>query len=204
MQFAAGAFGAERDGSEIRRAGAGSLCHDGSRAPDRLDDEGRDLSIGEAGEICIRGENVTRGYWNNPQATVEAFAGGWFHTGDQGCLDAEGYLTLTGRIKDIINRGGEKIAPSRVDEVLLSHPGVSEAVTFGVPDPKYGEEVNAAIVLKPGVTVSAEALSAHCLTELSAFAVPKRFFFVERLPRTGSGKVQRCKVAEYCLAPSSG
>ena len=169
-----------------------------------LDPDLNELPPGREGEICIQGENVTRGYWNNPQATEEAFAGGWFHTGDQGCLDAEGYLTLTGRIKDIINRGGEKIAPSRVDEVLLSHPGVAEAVTFGAPDPKYGEEVNAAIVLKPGVTVTAEALRAHCLTELSAFAVPKRFFFVESLPRTGSGKVQRRKVAEYCLAPSSG
>lgn len=169
-----------------------------------LDPELNRLPPGREGEICIQGENVTRGYWNNPQATAEAFAGGWFHTGDQGYLDAEGYLTLTGRLKEIINRGGEKISPSRVDEVLLSHPGVAEAVTFGVPDPKYGEEVNAAIVLKPAFAVTAEELSAHCLSELSAFAVPKRYFFVEGLPKTGSGKIQRRKVAEFCLAQSSG
>ena len=165
-----------------------------------LDPELRTLDPLREGEICLRGDNITPGYWNHPEATKEAFAGGWFHTGDQGYLDAEGYLFITGRIKEIINRGGEKISPSRVDDVLLGHPGVAEAVAFGAPDPKYGEEVMAAIVLKPGVTVTAEDLTAYCLKELSAFAAPKRLWFADSLPRTGSGKIQRGRVAEHFLA----
>lgn len=105
------------------------------------------LGPGEEGEVCIRGPNVTPGYRNNPAANEEAFAGGWFHTGDQGKLDEEGYLTLTGRIKELINRGGEKISPIEVDGGLLSHPGVAEAVSFAAPDEKYGESVAAAVVL---------------------------------------------------------
>ena len=104
----------------------------------------RHLPPRKVGEVCIRGPNVTGGYLNNPQASREAFAGGWFHTGDQGYLDERGYLFLTGRLKELINRGGEKISPLEIDACLLSHPTVVEAVAFGVPDDKYGEVVHAA------------------------------------------------------------
>lgn len=153
----------------------------------------------EVGEIWVRGANVTRGYRNNPEANQTSFAGDWFDTGDQGYLDEDGYLFITGRTKEIINRGGEKISPGRIDEVLLAHPAVALAVAFGAPDAKYGEEVNAAIILKPGAQVTAEDLTAFCLQHLSSFAVPKRFFFADSLPMTGTGKIQRKRVAEHFL-----
>lgn len=133
-------------------------------------------SPGEIGEICIRGENVMRGYLNNPEATREAFAGGWFHTGDQGFLDADGYVTLTGRLKELINRGGEKISPIEVDGALLSHPLVAEAVSFGAPDEKYGEVVAAAVVLvagqQKGGSGDVEAsIREHAAKSLAAFKV---------------------------------
>merc|ERR1712060_798323 len=115
-----------------------------------LAEDGSFLPVGKVGEVCIKGQNVTPGYHNNPKANEEAFAHGWFHTGDQGKLDAEGYLTLTGRLKELINRGGEKISPLEVDSALLACESVSEAVAFGVPDEKYGEEVYAAVVMKSG------------------------------------------------------
>lgn len=165
-----------------------------------LDDRLQSLEPLREGEVCVRGENLTPGYRNNPDANEAAFAGGWFHTGDLGYLDAEGYLFITGRIKDIINRGGEKIAPSRIDAVLLDHPAVSAAVAFGVPDAKYGEEVHCALVLKPGAQATPEEMTAFCLSKLSPFEIPKRFHFVDELPVTGSGKVQRKQVAEHFLA----
>lgn len=106
-----------------------------------LSDDGKVLGTGEKGEVCIKGPNVTAGYRNNPKANEDAFAYGWFHTGDQGYLDEEGYLFLTGRIKELINRGGEKISPLEVDAAMLSAPGVAEAVSFSAPDSHYGEEV---------------------------------------------------------------
>ena len=108
----------------------------------------------EVGEIVIRGPNVTAGYENNPKANAEAFAHGWFHTGDQGTMDAEGYLRITGRLKEIINRGGEKISPREVDEVLMDHPAVAQVVTFAMPHDKLGEEVAAAVVLREGQQAS--------------------------------------------------
>jgi oxalate---CoA ligase len=153
------------------------------------------------GEVCIRGANVTAGYQNNPKANEEAFAGGWFHTGDQGKLDENGYLSLTGRIKELVNRGGEKISPLEVDAALLSHPAVTEAVSFAVPDEKYGEEVNAAVILKAesGEKVSAADLTAFAKERLSDFKVPKRFFIADDLPRTATGKIQRRIVAKHFL-----
>lgn len=165
-----------------------------------LDDRLQPLEPLQEGEVCVRGENVTPGYRNHPEANEAAFAGGWFHTGDLGYLDAEGYLFITGRIKDIINRGGEKIAPSRIDAVLLDHPAVSAAVAFGVPDAKYGEEVHCALVLKPGAQTTPDEMTAFCLSKLSPFEIPKRFHFVDDLPVTGSGKVQRKQVAEHFLS----
>ena len=112
-----------------------------------MDASGRHLPPGERGEVVIQGPNVIRGYENNPEANASSFVDGWFRTGDQGFLDADGYLTLVGRIKELINRGGEKISPREIDEVLLAHPAVAEAVCFGVPHATWGEEVAAAVVL---------------------------------------------------------
>lgn len=158
-----------------------------------LNEAGDELSAGLRGEVAIQGANVTRGYESNPQANAEAFTNRWFRTGDEGFLDGDGYLTLVGRIKELINRGGEKISPREIDEVLLTHPAVSEAVCFGVPDRVYGEEVAAAVVLK-GEADAAELIS-HCKASLSAFKCPKAIHILDSIPRTATGKIQRRNVA---------
>ena len=163
-----------------------------------LDEQGNLLQPGAAGEVGIRGANVIDAYENNPQANALAFADGWFRTGDQGVLGADGYLRLLGRIKELINRGGEKIAPREIDEVLESHPAVKEAVAFGVAHETWGEEVAAAVVLSDSVTE--KALIAHCRTQLAEFKVPRRIYIVESIPRTATGKVQRRHVAEQLAA----
>jgi acyl-CoA synthetase (AMP-forming)/AMP-acid ligase II len=154
-----------------------------------MDEAGRLLPPGVSGEVVIRGPNVTRGYHNNPEANAAAFTNGWFRTGDRGILDADGYLTLVGRIKELINRGGEKISPLEIDAVLLSHPAVAEAATFGSPDAKYGEEVHAAVVLRGEAT--AQELQAHCAARLADFKVPKVLHLVKELPKGPTGKVMR-------------
>jgi acyl-CoA synthetase (AMP-forming)/AMP-acid ligase II len=159
-----------------------------------FDEAGAPLATGAAGEVVIRGPNVMAGYEDNPQANASAFVDGWFRTGDLGTLDGAGYLTLIGRIKELINRGGEKIAPREIDEVLESHPAVKEAVAFGVPHPTWGEEVAAAVVLKAPATE--KELIAYCRDRLADFKVPKRLHIVESIPRTPTGKVQRRFVAE--------
>ena len=152
------------------------------------------------GEVCIRGNNVTSGYIGvSDEVNKEAFAGGWFHTGDQGKLDEDGYLTLTGRIKELINRGGEKISPLEVDAAMLSHPAVAEAVSFAMPDEKYGELVAAAIVLKDGETLDEAGLKEFLADKLSSFKVPVKVFFDEKLPKTATGKIQRRIVAAHFL-----
>jgi len=133
------------------------------------------------------------GYEANPAANTEAFTGGWFRTGDEGVLDGGGYLTLRGRIKELINRGGEKIAPREIDEVLLRHPAVAEAVTFGVPHPTWGEEVAAAVVLRGEVTK--RELLDFCRQYLADYKVPRELHFVTEIPRTATGKIQRRSVA---------
>ncbi|OLE78832.1 MAG: AMP-dependent synthetase [Actinobacteria bacterium 13_1_20CM_2_65_11] len=157
-------------------------------------EDGAALSHGTAGEVVIRGPNVMHGYENNPEANAGAFFNGWFRTGDLGTLDDSGYLRLISRIKELINRGGEKIAPREIDEVLEGHPAVKEAVAFGVPHPTWGEEVAAAVVLKAPATE--RELLAHCRARLADFKVPKRLHIVESIPRTATGKVQRRFVAE--------
>eukprot|EP00871_Galdieria_phlegrea_P003806 jgi/Galph1/4426/GphlegSOOS_G3083.1 len=165
-----------------------------------LSDNCEVLGPNQVGEVCIRGDNVTKGYLNNPKANEEAFAGNWFHTGDQGYLDEEGYLRLTGRIKELINRGGEKISPLEVDAALLSHPNVSEAVSFGVADEKYGEEVHAAVILKDKSLGTSEGdLIEDCKKRITSFKVPKKIYIVDDFPRTGSGKIQRRIVAQHML-----
>jgi acyl-CoA synthetase (AMP-forming)/AMP-acid ligase II len=158
-----------------------------------LNDAGDVLSTGEIGEVSIKGDNVFGGYEGNPNANAEAFTNGWFRTGDQGCLDEQGYLTLTGRIKELINRGGEKISPREIDEALLSHPAVAEAVCFGIPDRTYGEAVAAAVVLQGSAT--AAELIAHCRLSLSDFKCPKVIHIVDSIPRGATGKIQRRNVA---------
>jgi acyl-CoA synthetase (AMP-forming)/AMP-acid ligase II len=142
----------------------------------------------------IQGPNVVSGYENNAEANASSFVNGWFRTGDQGFLDQDRYLTLTGRIKELINRGGEKIGPREIDEVLLSHPAVAEAVCFGVPHPAWGEEVAAAVVLKEPVS-EAEIL-AFCKERLADFKRPKKIYLTDTIPRTATGKIQRGAVAK--------
>jgi oxalate---CoA ligase len=153
------------------------------------------LPAGVAGEVAVRGPNVMDGYEANPAATNEAFCDDWFRTGDQGTLDQTGYLTLQGRIKELIIRGGEKIAPREIDEVLERHPAVAEAVTFGVPHRTWGEEVAAAVVLKGDGVVGKRELADFCRQHLADFKVPRQFFYVDHIPRTSTGKIQRRHVA---------
>jgi len=141
----------------------------------------------------IQGPSVIQAYENNPEADAKSFVKGWFRTGDEGVLDAEGYLQLTGRLKEMINRGGEKIAPREIDEVLLTHPLVSEAVCFGIPHPTWGEEVAAAVVLRDAATEA--ELIAYCRDRLADFKCPKKIYIVASIPRTATGKVQRLNVA---------
>lgn len=158
------------------------------------DDQGHHLKPGERGEVCIKGPNVITGYENNPEANATSFFDGWFRTGDQGVLDENGYLTLVGRLKELINRGGEKISPREIDEVLLTHPAVGEAVCFGVPHKMWGEEVEAAVTLK-GQASEADLL-AFCKEKLSDFKRPKQIHITETIPRTATGKIQRRIVAQ--------
>ncbi len=158
-----------------------------------MDDNGGLLAVGSQGEVVIRGPNVTNGYHNNPTANSESFTSGWFRTGDQGLLDDSAVLMLTGRIKELINRAGEKISPLEVDAVLLQHPTVAEAVCFGVPDVKYGEAVQAAVVLAG--SASEDDILKYCGERLADFKVPDKVYLVESLPRTATGKIQRRNVA---------
>ena len=159
-----------------------------------MDAAGRHLPQGERGEVVIQGPNVITGYENNPEANASSFVDGWFRTGDQGFLDAEGYLTLVGRIKELINRGGEKISPREIDEVLLTHPAVAEAVCFGVAHPTWGEEVAAAVVVRE--PVSEADLLAYCRERLADYKRPKQIHITDTIPRTATGKIQRRVVAE--------
>jgi oxalate---CoA ligase len=161
-----------------------------------MDTAGNLLSDGATGEVVIKGGNVTSGYENNPAANESSFTDGWFRTGDQGYQDADGYLFLTGRIKEIINRGGEKVSPREVDEVLLQHPAVAQAVAFAVPHERLGEEVAAAVVLNDGVHVGEKELRDHAAKHLTDFKLPKQILILEDIPKGATGKVQRIGLAE--------
>ena len=160
-----------------------------------MDETGNLLEQGSTGEVVIQGENVTAGYDNNPVANRENFVNGWFRTGDQGVMDEDGHLTITGRLKEIINRGGEKISPREVDEILLDHPAVTQAVTFAFPHDKLGEEVAAAVVLSDGKTVSESELRTFAADYLAGFKVPKKILFLDDIPKGATGKVQRIGLA---------
>lgn len=154
------------------------------------------LPAGATGEIVIRGENVTAGYQNNDKANAEAFVNGWFRTGDQGVMDAEGYLSITGRLKEIINRGGEKVSPREVDEVLMDHPAVRQVVTFAMPHDKLGEDVAAAVVLREGAQASEKDLREFVGSRLAAFKVPRKIVFLDEIPKGATGKLQRIGLAQ--------
>ena len=160
-----------------------------------MDEAGQLLPRGATGEIVIRGPNVTAGYESNPKANAEAFVNGWFRTGDQGVLDAEGYVSLTGRLKEIINRGGEKISPREVDEILMDHPAVAQVVCFGMPHPKLGEEVAAVVVLREGQTATERELQAFVGSRAAEFKVPKKILFMAEIPKGATGKLQRIGLA---------
>ena len=160
-----------------------------------LDEEWKELPRGQEGEVSIRGPNVTPGYEANPEANAKSFRDGWFRTGDQGVLDEEGYLRLTGRIKEQINRGGEKFSPLEVDDVLSSHPAVAQALTFAMPHDKLGEEVAAAVVLREGATATERELRHFCASRLADFKVPRKVVLLTEIPKGATGKLQRIGLA---------
>jgi acyl-CoA synthetase (AMP-forming)/AMP-acid ligase II len=167
-----------------------------------MDESGQLLPRGDTGEVVIRGPNVTPGYEANEEANTKAFSGGWFRTGDQGILDEDGYLRLTGRLKELINRGGEKVSPLEVDEVLMDHPAVAQVVTFAVPHDKLGEEVAAAVVLREGKTATDRELRDFCAGRLADFKVPRKIVLLAEIPKGATGKLQRIGLAaKLGLAP---
>ena len=161
-----------------------------------MDVAGNLLESGEIGEIVIQGENVTAGYENNPEANAKAFTNGWFRTGDQGVIDADGYVTITGRLKEIINRGGEKISPREVDEVLLNHPAVVQSLAFAVPHPHLGEDIVAAVVLNGGKRPTELEVRQFAAESLADFKVPAQIIFMDEIPKGPTGKLQRIGLAE--------
>ncbi|OCT51679.1 putative peroxisomal-coenzyme A synthetase [Cladophialophora carrionii] len=166
-----------------------------------LNDEGNEVPPGKEGEICIRGENVTKGYLNNEKANKEAFTkAGFFRTGDQGKKDEDGYVYITGRIKELINRGGEKISPIELDHLLAGYPEVSEAVTFAIPSELYGQEVGVAVVPKADRNVTEQGVTEFVASRTAIFKKPQRVWILKEIPKTATGKIQRRKVAESLLA----
>jgi acyl-CoA synthetase (AMP-forming)/AMP-acid ligase II len=160
-----------------------------------MDDAGKMLPQGTIGEVVIQGPNVTSGYDNNPDANLKAFANGWFRTGDQGRFDEEGYLFLTGRLKEIINRGGEKISPIEIDTIMMDHPSVEQCVTFAIPHPKLGEEVGAVVVLRGGTECTERELRDFVAARAADFKVPRKVVFVTEIPKGATGKLQRIGLA---------
>lgn len=169
-----------------------------------MDEGGVLLAAGQAGEVVIRGTNVARGYEGNTTANASAFTDGWFRTGDQGYVDEEGYLYLTGRLKELINRGGEKISPREVEEVLMDHPAVAQVVTFAVPDARLGEEVAAAAVLREGAAASDRELREFAAGRLADFKVPRWVVIVDEIPKGPTGKLQRIGLHEKLGLPVGG
>src|SRR2546427_2607167 len=160
-----------------------------------VDDDDREIPDGTLGEIVLRGENILKGYYKNPEATASAFRNGWFHTGDVGYRDTEGFFYIVDRKSDMIIRGGENIYPREIDEVLYQHPAVAAAATIGVPDPLYGEEVAAFIVLKDGMQASEEELLKHCTEQLADYKCPKSIRIVKDIPKGPTGKLLKRELA---------
>ena len=154
------------------------------------------LKIGDSGEVLAQSNVVLEGYWQQPEATADALEGGWFHTGDGGAIDDEGYLTITDRKKDVIITGGENVSSIEVEDRLYQHPAVAEVAVIGVPDEKWGETIKAIVVAKPGQTVDAAELIAFCKQGLAGYKAPTSVDIVESIPRTATGKVQKFKLRE--------
>ena len=161
-----------------------------------MDESGRLLPAGEIGEVVIRGTNVTNGYENNSTANKSGFTNNWFRTGDEGRIDAEGYLFLTGRLKEMINRGGEKIAPKEVDEVLMQHPAITQAIAFAVPHPTLGEDIAAAVILKENTIATENEIRDFVSVQLANFKVPNQVVIVDEIPKGPTGKLQRIGLAD--------
>ena len=161
-----------------------------------MNENGDIMKQGEEGEVCIKGENVTLGYENNEEANKTSFTNGWFRTGDQGYFDKDGYLKISGRLKEIINKGGEKISPLEVDNVLMDHPFVEQAVCFGYEDKMLGEEIATAIIVKEGMNCTEEDVKIYANEKLAKFKVPKKIFFVNEIPKGATGKLQRNTLAK--------
>jgi sulfoacetate-CoA ligase len=187
------AFSNPLDRAARRYGSAGKPLGVDARVVDRT---GTALPAGERGEIELRGDNVMLGYYKAPEATAAAIQAGWLATGDLGYRDDDGYYFITGRLKELIIKGGENIAPREIDEALLAHPAVLEAAAVGVPDDTYGQEILACIVVKPGASCSEDELRAHCLRTLGRYKTPRYLRFVPALPKGPSGKVQRLKLVE--------
>jgi acyl-CoA synthetase (AMP-forming)/AMP-acid ligase II/acyl carrier protein len=165
-----------------------------------INEHGNRLSVGEVGEIVIHGANVTSGYLNSPASDNESLDCGWFRTGDQGYLDVDGYLFITGRLNEIINRGGEKIAPREVEDVILSHPAVAQAIAFAMPHETLGRDVAVAVVLRENATVTEKDLQRFVAAQLSEFKIPRRVLFVDEIPKSATGKQRRVGLAEKFAA----
>ena len=163
-----------------------------------VDPAGETVAPGEAGEVAIRGPSVTDGYLANPEANDSSFFDGWFRTGDRGSLDDAGYLRLEGRLKEMILRGGENISPYEIEDVLLAHRAVTDAICFGIDDEKYGERVGAAVAVSEPVDVG--ELIGYCRERMAAFKVPEVVHILDAIPRTATGKVQRKRVGEALSA----
>ena len=161
-----------------------------------VDDEVRNVPDGELGEIVLRGENILKGYYKNPEATTQAFRNGWFHTGDIGYRDADGFYFIVDRKSDMIIRGGENIYPREIDEVLYEHPNVASAATIGIPDQLYGEEVTAFVVPKDGLSVKPDEIITHCRARLADYKCPKTVHVVKEIPKGPTGKLLKRELAK--------
>ena len=174
----------------------GTVGPSGGPAIRIVDDTGTTVPTGHTGEIVIKGPNVMTAYENNPKANADAFYDGWFRTGDQGTMDDDGYVAITGRLKEIINRGGEKISPREVDEIIMNHPAVHQCVTFAMPHDMLGEEVAAAIVLRQGIAATDKELRDFASSRLASYKVPKKILILEQIPVGATGKLQRIGLAQ--------
>ena len=177
----------DRDSTVTKLGSVGRACQ--YLELDIWDEHGTSLPAGERGEVVLRGPKVFKGYWRDPDATAKAFAGGWFHTGDIGVKDDDGYLYIVDRLKDMIVSGGENIASSEVERVIYEHESVVEAAVVGRPDERWGEVPVAFVVVDPAASTTPEELVEHCRGQLARFKVPKDVVFIEALPRNPSGKV---------------
>jgi long-chain acyl-CoA synthetase len=156
-----------------------------------VDGDDQEVPQGEVGEIVIRGPNVMKGYWQRPEATAEAIREGWFHTGDLARVDEDGYFYIVDRKKDLIIRGGYNVYPREIEEVLYEHPAVAEAAVIGLPHASLGEEVGAAVALKPGAAVTGEELRDYVKGQVAAYKYPRHVWIVDALPKGGTGKIQK-------------